>query len=190
MMENASWQAVFLSNHDQPRPIDNILQVTKEHRAAAAKLLCLFSCTQAGTLFLYQGEELGMVNVPVEWPIEDYQDLVWVVSFDGSQDCVTDATDFSGARNTTKSAYAPTAQVCWLNLAISELESRKAKTGEANPDMTDLLKVINKKARDNARTPMPVRETHPKQQAALIIRPVGCKRESRLHNRKALDADQ
>lgn len=76
MMDNASWQAVFLSNHDQPRPIDNILQVGKEHRTAAAKLLCLFSCTQAGTLFLYQGEELGMVNVPSDWPIEDYQDLV------------------------------------------------------------------------------------------------------------------
>ena len=41
----------------------------------------------------------------------------------------------------------------------SELEGRKAKQACENPDMSDLLAVINKKARDNARTPTPVGNT-------------------------------
>lgn len=28
----------------------------------------------SGTLFLYQGQEIGMVNVPSNWTINDYQD--------------------------------------------------------------------------------------------------------------------
>lgn len=76
MMEHDSWQSVFLSNHDQPRPINNILQAHASQREEAAKLLCLFLCTQAGTLYCYQGEECGMMNVPEDWPLEEYKDLV------------------------------------------------------------------------------------------------------------------
>lgn len=76
MMANSSWQSVFLSNHDQPRPINNILQAKSSQREEAAKLLCLFLCTQAGTLYCYQGEEVGMMNVPEDWPLEEYKDLV------------------------------------------------------------------------------------------------------------------
>ncbi|KAK9893406.1 glycoside hydrolase family 13 protein [Cystobasidium minutum MCA 4210] len=119
MLNHDSWQSVFLSNHDQPRPINNILQAKISQREEAAKLLCLFLCTQAGTLYCYQGEEVGMVNVPEDWPLEEYKDLV-------SQD--------------------------YFRERQKELQ---AKTGEAHPDMTEVRKAINRKARDNARTPMP-----------------------------------
>lgn len=76
MMAHDSWQSVYISNHDQPRPINNLLQAGEEHREDAAKLLCLFQCTQAGTLYCYQGEELGMMNVREDWPIAEYKDLV------------------------------------------------------------------------------------------------------------------
>lgn len=76
MMENDGWQSIYDSNHDQPRPVNNILRATSENRDKAAKLLALFQSTLVGTLFLYQGEEIGMMNVPESWPIEEYKDLV------------------------------------------------------------------------------------------------------------------
>lgn len=31
--------------------------------------------TLSGTLFIYEGQELGMVNVPKEWPMDEYKDV-------------------------------------------------------------------------------------------------------------------
>jgi glycosidase len=30
---------------------------------------------QSGTLFVYQGQELGMPNVPQDWPLDNYRDI-------------------------------------------------------------------------------------------------------------------
>jgi len=38
-------------------------------------MLATFLGCQAGTLFVYQGQELGMTNVPKEWGIDEYKDL-------------------------------------------------------------------------------------------------------------------
>lgn len=32
-------------------------------------------CTLTGTLYIYQGEEIAMANLPVSWPIEEYKDI-------------------------------------------------------------------------------------------------------------------
>lgn len=32
-------------------------------------------CALTGTLFIYQGQEIGMINVPKTWPIDDFQDI-------------------------------------------------------------------------------------------------------------------
>jgi alpha-glucosidase len=32
-------------------------------------------CALTGTLFIYQGQEIGMINVPRAWPIEHYRDI-------------------------------------------------------------------------------------------------------------------
>ncbi|CAD6936175.1 unnamed protein product [Tilletia controversa] len=62
-----SWLGNFLSNHDQ-------LVVASQSLQHA--LLALFSCSLARTLFVYQGEELGMLNVPADWTISEYDDIV------------------------------------------------------------------------------------------------------------------
>ena len=32
-------------------------------------------CTLFGTLYLYQGQEIGMINLPSDWPPEEYKDV-------------------------------------------------------------------------------------------------------------------
>jgi alpha-glucosidase len=32
-------------------------------------------CALTGTLFLYQGQEIGMINLPASWPITSYRDI-------------------------------------------------------------------------------------------------------------------
>jgi oligo-1,6-glucosidase len=43
---------------------------------AAAKMLALFVTTLSGTLIIYQGQEIGMTNVPQDstWKLEDFKD--------------------------------------------------------------------------------------------------------------------
>lgn len=38
-------------------------------------MLATFIGFQSGTLFVYQGQELGMSNLPRDWPIEEYRDV-------------------------------------------------------------------------------------------------------------------
>jgi len=35
----------------------------------------MIETTLCGTLFIYQGEELGMRNVPRDWPASEYKDI-------------------------------------------------------------------------------------------------------------------
>ncbi len=48
---------------------------TPEYRIATAKLLAAMQCTLSGTLYVYQGEEIAMANLPKDWPIEEYIDI-------------------------------------------------------------------------------------------------------------------
>lgn len=57
-----AWPAIFLENHDNPRMVSKV-DPAKEHRDAVAKLLAMLQLTARGTVFLYQGQELGAVNV-------------------------------------------------------------------------------------------------------------------------------
>ena len=41
-------------------------------------MFCIFQITQGGTLFVYQGEEIGMKNVPKGWRIEEYKDVATI----------------------------------------------------------------------------------------------------------------
>lgn len=38
-------------------------------------MLAMMMTSLTGTLFTYQGQEIGMINVPRDWPIEDYKDI-------------------------------------------------------------------------------------------------------------------
>ncbi|KAG7139329.1 Alpha-glucosidase like protein [Verticillium longisporum] len=69
------WNAMFLENHDQARSVFRFTRHRPEHRELAAKMLATLLCTLGGTLFVYQGQELGMGSLPKTWGIEEYKDI-------------------------------------------------------------------------------------------------------------------
>ncbi|KAL9124972.1 MAG: hypothetical protein Q9217_005762 [Psora testacea] len=75
MLERDGWNSVFLENHDNPRSVSRYCDDSDGFRAIAAKLLCLMQTTLAGTLFVYQGEEIGMRNMPKSWDVSEFKDI-------------------------------------------------------------------------------------------------------------------
>ena len=72
-LDGQGWNSLYLSNHDQPRPVSRFGD-DGAYRLQAAKLLATFVHTLQGTPYIYQGEEIGMTNVSYE-TIEDYRDV-------------------------------------------------------------------------------------------------------------------
>lgn len=68
------WTSAFTENHDNPRSIDRFGPGDGENREAASKMLAMFLCTLSGTIFLYQGQEIGMTNIDVSWTRADIRD--------------------------------------------------------------------------------------------------------------------
>ena len=71
VMRHNAWPVQYLSNHDSARQVSCYGCDSDEHRKASAKLLAALIHTTPGTPFIYQGEEIGMVNVKYD-TIEDY----------------------------------------------------------------------------------------------------------------------
>ncbi|KAF3005942.1 hypothetical protein E8E13_010080 [Curvularia kusanoi] len=72
---NDGWTTVFLENHDQSRSITRFTSDAPEHRVAGGKMLSLMMCALSGTLFIYQGQELGMTNFPKSWTMDEFKDV-------------------------------------------------------------------------------------------------------------------
>jgi oligo-1,6-glucosidase len=72
-LEGRGWNSLYLSNHDQPRPVSRFADDGR-YRVESAKMLATFLHLQQGTPYIYQGEEIGMTNVAFE-SIEDYRDI-------------------------------------------------------------------------------------------------------------------
>ncbi len=75
LAETDAWTTVFLENHDQQRSINRFTTDDPKYRVKAGKILAMLLATLSGTLFLYQGQEIGMVNVPDSWGPEEYKDI-------------------------------------------------------------------------------------------------------------------
>ncbi len=75
MLDQDGWNSIFIENHDNPRSVSRYCDDSDAFRALGAKLLCLMQTTLAGTLYIYQGEELGMRNLRPEVPPEEYKDI-------------------------------------------------------------------------------------------------------------------
>lgn len=71
-----AWPTVFLENHDLPRCINKYASDKPEDAAASAKMLALMEVGLTGTLYIYQGQEIGMTNVPKSWSHEEYKDVI------------------------------------------------------------------------------------------------------------------
>lgn len=73
------WNSLFWSNHDQPRAVSRFGNDKKYHKRSA-KMLATVLHMLKGTPFIYQGEEIGMINMPFEC-IQDIMDIESLVFY-------------------------------------------------------------------------------------------------------------
>ncbi|KZT25553.1 glycoside hydrolase family 13 protein [Neolentinus lepideus HHB14362 ss-1] len=76
--EAGFWNAVFIENHDHSRSVSRFGNDSPEWRSLSAKLLSMLEITQSGTLYIYQGQEIGMKNAPPTWGLEEYKDVATI----------------------------------------------------------------------------------------------------------------
>ena len=72
-MQRYGWAANFIENHDQPRAATKYLREAA-HDQRAVKMLASLYFFLRGTPFIYQGQELGMVNFERS-SVEEFNDL-------------------------------------------------------------------------------------------------------------------
>lgn len=70
-----AWSTVFIENHDQPRSVSRFGSTSPKYLFKLAKLLSLLQTALTGTLYIYQGQEIAMTNLPRDWDIKEYQDI-------------------------------------------------------------------------------------------------------------------
>lgn len=73
-LEGKAWNSLYWCNHDQPRMLSRLGNDSKEYREISAKMLATCLHMMQGTPYVYQGEELGMTNVPFR-TLEDFRDI-------------------------------------------------------------------------------------------------------------------
>lgn len=72
---NRAWNSLFWNNHDQPRCVSRFGDTsTSLYHEKSAKMLAICLHMMQGTPYIYQGEELGMTNVPFD-SLSDYRDI-------------------------------------------------------------------------------------------------------------------
>ena len=72
-LDGIAWNSLFFENHDQPRSVSRFGN-DKEYWEDSAKMLATCLHMMQGTPYIYQGQEIGMTNVPFK-NIEDFRDL-------------------------------------------------------------------------------------------------------------------
>lgn len=73
-LHGRGWNCLFWSNHDQPRAVSKFGDDRPDFRSRSAKMLATCLYLMQGTPYIYQGEELGMTNAPLE-KLEDCRDI-------------------------------------------------------------------------------------------------------------------
>lgn len=109
-LEGKAWNSLYWSNHDQPRSVSRYGNDEDPYRELSAKMLGTCLHMMKGTPYIYQGEELGMTNVPFA-SIGEFRDIESINAY----------WEF-----TENDIVAP----------------------------EEMMKYLNYKSRDNARTPM------------------------------------
>ncbi len=109
-LQDVAWNSLYYDNHDQPRIVSRLGDDSAQWRVRSAKSVATSLHMLQGTPYVYQGEELGMTNCPIE-SLDELRDVASI------------------------NAY------CELTSA-----------GLISPE--EMLRCIEAKGRDNARTPM------------------------------------
>lgn len=72
-VQKVGWAANFIENHDQPRSTTKYLLAHERNKEAVKTLASMYLCLR-GTPYIYQGQELGMVNFQRS-RIEEFNDI-------------------------------------------------------------------------------------------------------------------
>ncbi|MBL1125845.1 alpha-glucosidase [Streptococcus suis] len=59
------WNSLFWNNHDLPRAISRFGDDRPAFRELSGKMLAIYLHFMSGTPYIYQGEEIGMINAPI-----------------------------------------------------------------------------------------------------------------------------
>ena len=72
-LEGRGWAALYIENHDHPRIISRY--GSKIYRNESGKMLAAMYILQRGTPFVYQGQEIGMLNIALP-RLDMYKDVL------------------------------------------------------------------------------------------------------------------
>lgn len=72
-LDGRGWNALFVENHDLPRIVSSWGDTERYWRESATAIATMYFLMQ-GTPFIYQGQELGMVNYPFS-RLEEFDDV-------------------------------------------------------------------------------------------------------------------
>lgn len=70
-LNGRAWNTLYIENHDHPRIISRY--GSEKFRVQSGKMLANMYMLQQGTPFIYQGQEIGMLNTRLD-SIDDYED--------------------------------------------------------------------------------------------------------------------
>lgn len=73
-LHNKAWNSIYIENHDQPRCVTRFGNDSEEYRVISAKMIAVCMYMLQGTPYIYQGQELGMINYPFT-KIEEFKDV-------------------------------------------------------------------------------------------------------------------
>ena len=72
-LQGKAWNALYIENHDHPRIISRY--GSEDYRVESGKMLAAMYILQRGTPFIFQGQEIGMVNTELP-EIEMFKDVM------------------------------------------------------------------------------------------------------------------
>jgi oligo-1,6-glucosidase len=75
-LADVGWNSLYWNNHDQPRVVSRFGD-DGAWRVESAKMLATVLHLHRGTPYIYQGEEIGMTNMPFD-SLDDFQDIASV----------------------------------------------------------------------------------------------------------------
>ncbi|MGG5315272.1 glycoside hydrolase family 13 protein [Enterococcus sp. AZ072] len=73
-LDQKGWNSLFWNNHDLPRIISRWGDDSPEFRELSGKMLAIYLHFMKGTPYIYQGEEIGMINYPIQ-SIDEVDDI-------------------------------------------------------------------------------------------------------------------
>ena len=92
VLKQGGWGSIFLGNHDFSRMVSRFGNDTTYHKESS-KALAMLLLSLRGTVYIYQGDEIGMTNVAFQ-SIDDYDDVETLRAWNEAETNGENMTDF------------------------------------------------------------------------------------------------